>query len=55
MNGPESGGDTGAALLALLILLGWRAVDWIAPKGWHLRIVRRYGERDKEDTDGDGT
>ena len=54
MNGPESGGETGAALLSLLILLGWRAVDWIAPKGWHLKIVKKYGEKDKENDD-DGT
>ncbi len=48
----DGNGDTGAALLALLILLGWRAVDWIIPKGWHLKIVRRYGEKDtEEDTD----
>ena len=49
-----SGEDAGAALLALLILLGVRAVDWIIPKGWHLKFVRRYGEKDKTEEDDDG-
>ena len=51
MTTPTGRDTTGAALLALLILLGMRAVDYILPKGWHLKLVRRYGEKDKEDTD----
>ena len=43
-------------LWALLILAGARAVDWILPKGWHLKIVHRWAEKNddtKEITDED--
>jgi len=48
-----SGGDD-AALLALLILLAARAIDWIAPRGWHLKIIHRWGEKDDKKNEDAG-
>lgn len=51
MTTPTGGDTTGAAILALLIILGGRAIDYFLPKGWHLKVLRRWAEPDKEDDD----
>lgn len=51
MSIPPGNSDGDAALLALLIVLGARLIDHIAPKGWHLKIIRFWAERDDDDNE----
>ena len=48
---PAGNDTTSAAILALILIAGGRAIDWMLPKGWHLRVIRRWAEPDKEDDD----
>lgn len=41
--------DWRAVLIGLAITAGLRLLDYLAPKGHHLRIVKKYAEKDEEE------
>lgn len=41
--------DGWAALIALGAIVGVRILDWLLPKGWHLRVIERWGAKDDDE------
>ena len=37
-----------AAGIAFMIMLAMRLLDYITPKGWHFKWLKRYAERDED-------
>lgn len=38
-----------ATLVGLAVIVAMRVIDYVLPRGWHWRGVRRWAERDKDE------